>query len=215
MKNIETQNTNQFTKDLAHEFGAGIGQEIFIFIGLAIVIFVRDKVKTFFKKQDLHRTYFKLNSLNDQVKICLTEILEISNADRVLLLQLHNGDSYFGKFKQLKVTLTHQYVKNGVTKIDKVVSLPITYLHRELEALKKTGRLQWLHIEKVEVPCKFYLQNLGVEMYVSKMIRNELDMPLGIFGLHYCNKGYVNILNDSEKKRELEEKLNLLSKLIS
>lgn len=198
---------NDFLFDVVEKIGEGIGEEVVVFFVIVLAVSVRDFLIKKIEVKNLTNFYFSSNNLNILIREKMIEILQLIKADRVLLLQLHNGENYLSKMTKLKCSLTHQYTEKGIAPIDKIVDLPVTYIHRELDALRNTDDFYWLLKDDSFPLCRIYLENMGVECYGAKMIHNKLGLPIAIFGVHYCSFDFLPVMNDKKIQDDLTRKI--------
>lgn len=193
--------------DVSKKIGEGIGEEVVVFFVIVLAVSIRDFLIKKIESKKMTNFYFSSNNINILIREKMIEILQLIKADRVLLLQLHNGENYLSKMTKLKCSLTHQYTEKGITTIDKIIDLPITYIHRELDALRETDDFYWLLKDESFPLCQSYLENMGVECYGAKMIHNKLGLPIAIFGVHYCSFDFLPIMNDKKIQNTLKKKI--------
>ena len=205
----------QFALDLMTKFGEAVSQEVIIFFLVLIVVYLRDKTISYFKALRIKRFYFQENSINSQIKDCLVSILDLMQCDRVILFQLHNGDCFINNQSQLKCTMTHQYTATCIQPIDKIVSMPISYLYREIELLKDSNDYQWILKDEAFPRCKTYLSSTGVELFGYNVIRSKLKVPVAIIGIHYCSFDFLPIINDLPTCSKLASYTNTLHSLLN
>lgn len=201
----KTINNNNFLSNIVDTASQAFTKEVLLFLFVGLFILIREKTKSILKIKKIKKQYFDENSKTDQIRVVLINILKLVQCDRVLLLQFHNGDSFFGNLDQLKVSMTHQITQVEITKIDNIISLPISILHRELETLKKNSeRFEWINKAEAYPLCQKYLDKIGVELYGSKLLINKFGIPLGILGLHFCSNEYIYLLLNETKLKALD-----------
>lgn len=214
-QNTEQSSNNNPINIIVETASQAFTQEVFLFLFVALAIFVREKILHYLKIKKLKMQYFNHNSQSDLIHILLVKIMQKLDADRILLLQFHNGDSFFSNFDQLKVSMTHQITQPQIKNIDNIISLPISIIHRELEACRKNNnKFEWIMREDTFVKCGEYLESIGVELYGSKLLLNKMKVPVGIIGLHYCSKDYIYILADEFKLKLLNDLIIELEQLL-
>lgn len=211
----KTSTINPLIEDLTDSVTRAFTQEVFIVLTVAIIVYIRHKLINFLKRQKLKKQYFNKNCYLDKIQTTMVDLLTISEADRVVLLQFHDGDSFLGDFEQLKVTLTRQVTNKAIVPIPNIIALPISCIYREIEKLKINPReITWIIRDEAYAKCANYLDSIGVELYGAKMLFNKNKIPVGIIGFHFCSKDYIYFLSDEGKVASLDYHISLLEKLL-
>jgi hypothetical protein len=142
-------------------------------------------------------------------------MLNLIDADRILLLQFHNGEHFFGSMTQVKATLSYQIIRPGFARIDKIINWPVSYFYTELELLQASpDDIVWLHVNECPPKCQVYLKSYGIELIGLKAIYNKVNIPIGILGIHFCSQDFIYTISDSDKERTLNNLIQTINNIL-
>lgn len=85
-----------------------------VFIMIAIGAQVYEKLKLHINKKNKKHTIKDLNSMDLKISQKLAEYQTMYKSDRCLFFQFHNGEIYLNNNSILKMSLTHEFNKDGI-----------------------------------------------------------------------------------------------------
>lgn len=125
----------------------------------------------------------------------LGQILNESNADRVVVYQLHNGQEYYSGYSYSKVTITHESLNEGISSIvERVKETPTSLFAEELTLLKTSS--------KPEVPLLITPGSLENSSSKQRLLRDgtagyygyylvDDKKEIGILQIQYCHSDRI------------------------
>lgn len=175
-----------YKKDMAVEIWVAI---IVAVIGPAIITLLQKNINGFQFTKDVEndRKIFEI----------LNTIKKEYHADRVAILQYHNGGNFYSGKSRQKVSMTHESYKETITKslLHKFQDLPVSYFNSMAYHLVKEDKLIQLDVSQIEdIIFKRVLDEHDVKIHVS-------------FGIY---KKYVSIFPN---KDFLSEKQKMVASL--
>lgn len=165
-------------------------------------------------------------------------ILFVTGADRVYILEFHNGTDFSSSILQWKLSCTYELVRNGISRMqDQLQDIKASSMADYLETFYSEKDEMLLDGVKRATVCKlctqcerkctysFDIEDME-ENHLSAMlkmqgiygmyqvgIRNGKGSLVGILGLDYCNKEHWDLIKDDEV--EIPHKLKEVSLQIS
>lgn len=139
-----------------------------------------------------------------ETRVILSRMLEVTQADRSLITQFHNGDTLASGKHFLRMTCTHEVIQPGIASMAaNLQAIPLSRLGADL-ALLSDGEFHIIHRHNYPFDrCRQHLERNGIHHAIQRMIRDQ-DKDIGILGIHYCRESIP------EYTKEIEERLNEL-----
>jgi hypothetical protein len=108
-------------QEIITHFFYGLGQETIAGIGAAVgatIIYVLNKLYLFWKQRKSKRSpsVARLNEIDINVYKVLAEAMVYTSADRVYVIQFHNGTYFLNNTDLLKMSCTHEITKTGISR---------------------------------------------------------------------------------------------------
>lgn len=160
--------------------------------------------------------------VDNEVREIMSRMLELTQADRVILCQFHNGEKFSSGGHFTKITATHEVRMPGISAVSSgVQNFPTSRLSQELSLLKN-GSMHFFHLDETEdVTCKAVMETRGIQTIYQVLIGNE-DSSYGLLILHFCRGKKILSVDQLERinqqtrilKQSLRKESNL-SKLFS
>lgn len=160
----------------------------------------------------------KLTRITEEIDKTLQQVLIYTNADRVNLVQYHNGGKGINKQSFLKMSMTNEQVKVGVRPFmsefkDQFRSV-ISYITKKLNDDGFCYIDDAQEIKELDPGTYEFLVNRGIESKYCMAIHNTQDgSVIGFIGIEYIKKENSKLeLVDQvlkEKQKILETLLNL------
>lgn len=160
----------------------------------------------------------KLTKISMSIDNHLQDILEQTDASRVSLIQYHNGGRSINKQSFLKMSMTNERVKVGVSSVSNIFKdifrSSLSYITRELDDNGYCFIDDVDEMKSLDVSVYESLTERGIESKYTIALKNiENSMVIAYIGIDYIDKGVANkevitkVLN--EKKQIIETLLNL------
>jgi hypothetical protein len=139
-----------------------------------------------------------------ETRVVLSRILEVTQGDRALVAQFHNGDTLASGAHFLRMTCTHEVVQPGTSSMfNNLQGIPLSRLAADL-ALLSDGKFHVIHRHDYPFDrCRQHLEHNGIYHAIQRMIRDQ-DKEIGILAVHYCREV------TPEYTPEMEDRLNEL-----
>lgn len=183
--------------------------EIFLLIGAILAFVIRQKWQTFFKIRTIAKELLSEKGFQERLRQKLSAVLEVSGADRVLVVKFSFYQNLLQNYTETRCSLTHQFVKENITVMDSFKDLYVSQLYREIVDLRDQN-LKWITKEEALPGCAGYMEKIQVTTYAAMMVCSDLGLPLAILGLHYCN----NRKPEPQQVKNTEELFVKIKKLI-
>lgn len=191
---IMTEFVSGISKDVGAFLGAALG-------GLAVYFFHKGKEWWTTRKKKQRNSIPGLVSMDIAVYKHLTELNTTAGSDRAFVIQFHNGTYYINQANQMKMSCTHEIVKDGVSREQEsfkdilLSKVPIA-IH---ELLTKSSVV--FNIDGTET-AYFYqmLRDQGVTRFVGALMK-EKDVVEGFVGISYLDTDATEF--DEEYLKEL------------
>jgi len=125
----------------------------------------------------------------------LGNLLEKSNASRVMVAQFHNGQKYYSGYSYEKLTMTHEAVENGVSAFALTLrDIPLSFYSEEILLAKKNkeyNKITFITPDTlVNSTSKQRMLRNGVEGYYCFMLQTEIDgevRDIGVIFIQYLD----------------------------
>lgn len=151
----------------------------------------------------------KLTKITEEVDLVLAEILKETGADRVNLVQYHNGGRGINKQSFLKMSMTNEQVKFGVKTFmsdfkDQFRSV-LAYFVKELNDSGECYISDVEDLKNIDNSMYDYMKEKGIESKFGIAIRNHEDTVIAFVSVEFINKELADInkidrvLKDSRK----------------
>lgn len=151
----------------------------------------------------------KLIKITEEVDSVLAEILKETGADRVNLVQYHNGGRGINKQAFLKMSITNEQVKFGVKTFmsdfkDQFRSV-LAYFVKELNDNGECYISDVEDLKNIDNSMYDYMKEKGIESKFGIAIRNHEDTVIAFVSVEFINKELADInkidrvLKDSRK----------------
>lgn len=151
----------------------------------------------------------RLTKITEEVDIVLSEILKETGADRVNLVQYHNGGRGINKQAFLKMSMTNEQVKFGVKAFmseskDQFRSV-LAYFVRELNDNNECYISNIEDLKNIDNSMYDYMRGKGIESKFGIAIRNRENTVIAFVSAEFINKELVDlnkidrVLKDSRK----------------
>jgi len=151
----------------------------------------------------------KLIKITEEVDSVLAEILKETGADRVNLVQYHNGGRGINKQAFLKMSITNEQVKFGVKTFmsdfkDQFRSV-LAYFVKELNDNGECYISNVEDLKNIDNSMYDYMKEKGIESKFGIAIRNHEDTVIAFVSVEFINKELADInkidrvLKDSRK----------------
>jgi hypothetical protein len=173
---------NKFKENLREMFAG----EILLLLGAVVGLILRNKWISYRKIKEIANDLLANDGYQESLRAKLAALLIVSEADRVLLVQFHNGSHFFNSDHQIKCSLTHQFLKENILPIPTFKDMMISQIYREVADLKNK-KVVWINKATAFKSCTDYMTKINVTYYGASLVCSDLGMPLAIIGLHYCN----------------------------
>lgn len=156
------------------------------------------KIKAWLEKKTNEKFELSINK-NSLIRDQLAELRALYGADRVLLLQLHNGQYYFSGDGADKLTLTHFTVDVGIAVPDRasarMVNIPYTYLPDLFRRMTEEGVFFVPTSEMADPYAAQMLAMDGVESSICGPIKDRKGLWRGVLFVCFMR---------SEEEKELD-----------
>lgn len=153
--------------------------------------------------QDLGSHVRDQSQLNQDMSELLTRISVKTGADRVVLGQFHNGNYWASGQPWMQLSITHEVVDEGISKIEnQVQAIHVEKLQTEIELLLEN---EFVTIDKNQTElaggCRRHMESIGVNRIFMAMVRGEGNQPVGIVSIQFI-KANTEPTNFDELDRE-------------
>ena len=120
----------------------------------------------------------------------MEQVKELTNCDRIMLFDFHNGEHFADNRSALKTSCTYEVTKYGVTKMQaKAQSIPLSMLPHLLEFLltKESFTINPLVDYKEIQPEYTFCKTLGAESLFFDAIKDSEGSTVGFMLCQYSN----------------------------
>lgn len=159
----------------------------------------------------------KLTKITEEIDKTLQQILIYTDADRVSLVQYHNGGKGVNRQSFLKMSMTNEQVKIGVKPFmsefkDQFRSV-ISYIIKQLNSSGFCYIKDVLDVKELDPGTYEFLNNRGIQSNYSMAIHNDEGTVIAFVWVEYINNSEDKVTKIDkvfkEKQKILETLLNL------
>lgn len=180
--------------------GAGLAGFVGYYVNKSI-----GSIKAHFKKKAERASVPELVKKDIGVYRDLTELLVQTEADRTFVIQFHNGTYYMNKAGQMKMSCTHEIVKDGVSREqDKMQDLLLSKYSSMVNSVIGSPYVE-VCVKKDNYYFAQLLRSQGVETCLLCVIKDD-DIIEGLIGANY--------LEGHDKPKGAEEAIMTFTKKI-
>jgi len=131
---------------------------------------------------------------HSSIVTALDYVMQETEADRVYVLEFHNGEHYFSGRSQQKLSCTYEVVSEGISaECQKLQNIRTSNFHGLIKdiASEKTFKCPQLSEYNEDIAFKSFLESKGVKSMFARPIKTLNGRILGIIGLEYVKEGRV------------------------
>ena len=124
----------------------------------------------------------------------LNFIMEETEADRVYVMEFHNGEHYFSGRSQQKLSCTYETMSDGISsECHSMQNIRISNFHGMVQKIaeEKTFSCEDLEIYNEDIGFKSFLQAKGVKSIFARPIKTLNGKILGVICLEYVKEKRV------------------------
>jgi GAF domain-containing protein len=124
----------------------------------------------------------------------LNYVLDEAQADRVYILEFHNGEHYFSGRSQQKLSCTYEVVSEGISsECQRLQNIRTSNFHGLIETIAREQTFKCPKSEeyKQDIGFKSFLQQKGVKSFFARPIKTLNGKILGIICLEYVKESRV------------------------
>ena len=189
---------------------------------IIFILFWNNKVNPKLKK--IKSLIITKDNLEDKVKIkeILIRIAEITNADRVILKEFHNGEIYASGKHRVKISITSEYVAEGFKSIKhKIQSMPYELMGDQIDYLIE-NKEKYSHIldSELELDRKKSLEFTNISEKKEYLIEGSKikhpDVLYGILTIQYVAKPSFCCFptNDEYRINQIKKYIHILCSIL-
>lgn len=133
-------------------------------------------------------------SLHDNIVSALDFVMEETEADRVYILEFHNGEHYFSGRSQQKLSCTHEVVSEGISaESHNLQNIRISNFHGLIKNIAKGDTFKCPELQKFnsDIAFKSFLESKGVKSLFARPVKTLNGKILGIIALEYVKENRV------------------------
>lgn len=158
----------------------------------------------------------KLTKITEEVDLILNDILKQTGADRVNLVQYHNGGRGIGKQAFLKMSMTNEQVKFGVKAFmpefrDQFRSV-LSFFVKELNDNGQCYIVDVEDLKNVDNSMYDFMVGRGIQAKYGIAIRNHEDTVIAFVSLEFINKELADV---NQIDKILKDKQKVFETLLS
>jgi hypothetical protein len=130
-------------------------------------------------------------SLHSNVIAALEYVMSETEADRVYVLEFHNGEHYFSGRSQQKLSCTYEVVNDGIsTESQKLQNIRISNFHGLIKdiAQEYTFACEDINEYNQDIAFKSFLEGKGVKSLFARPIKTLNGKILGVIALDYVKE---------------------------
>lgn len=157
----------------------------------------------------------KQTRIDDNIRTCLHKILKETDADRVSIVQYHNGGRGLNKQSFLKMSMTCEDTKSGILPIISTFQNQfrsvLAYFVKELNETGKCYIKNSEDMKQIDSGMYEFLVSRDVKSKYGMAIRNkEEDLIIGFICVEYVNKPYEDVDHINEVLIENHNTIEML-----
>jgi hypothetical protein len=117
--------------------------------------------------------------------------MQKTEADRVYVLEFHNGEHYFSGRSQQKLSCTYEVVSEGIScESQKIQNVRISNLHGLVKSIAKEETFICPKVSEYtdDISFKSFLETKGVKSLFAAPIKSLNGKILGVIGLEYVKE---------------------------
>tara|TARA_Y100000114_G_scaffold157285_1_gene188888 strand:+ start:7140 stop:7730 length:591 start_codon:yes stop_codon:yes gene_type:complete len=129
--------------------------------------------------------------LHDNIVSALDFIMDETEADRVYILEFHNGEHYFSGRSQQKLSCTHEVVSEGISaESHNLQNIRISNFHSLIKSIAKSETFRCPELDKFnsDIAFKSFLEGKGVKSLFARPVKTLNGKILGILALEYVKE---------------------------
>lgn len=129
--------------------------------------------------------------LHNNVVTALKFMIEETSADRVFVLEFHNGDQYFSGRGQQKLSCTYEYVNDGISvECQRLQNIRISNFHGLMNSISREETFVCPDTEKYkgDLTFKSLLQSKGVKSLFARPIKTLNGKIIGVLCIEYVKE---------------------------
>jgi GAF domain-containing protein len=133
-------------------------------------------------------------SLHDNIVSALDFVMEETEADRVYILEFHNGEHYFSGRSQQKLSCTHEVVSEGISaESHNLQNIRISNFHCLIKSIANGDTFKCPELQKFnsDIAFKSFLESKGVKSLFARPVKTLNGKTLGIIALEYVKENRV------------------------
>jgi hypothetical protein len=186
---------------------------------LVLLIMLKEYIQAYIKnknkKGDINKNIISVAQEGEMTNNYLDSLLQKYNADRVYIMQFHNGGSYYSGKDMQKITINHEVTANGVSpKLHFFQSIPITTLASFINDALKDQALYKNKQEMSGITLKHHAERYGIQSMIGVPLYKN-NMLIAILGLDWVKMCAPNFCEDdpdsyNKLKQELSDLVNYL-----
>lgn len=130
-------------------------------------------------------------NLHSNVVSALEYVQQETEADRVYVMEFHNGEHYFSGRSQQKLSCTYEVVSDGISaECQKLQNIRISNFHGLIKdiAQEKTFTCPDIKEYNQDIAFKSFLESKGVQSVFARPIKTLNGRILGVIALDYVKE---------------------------
>jgi GAF domain-containing protein len=130
-------------------------------------------------------------NLHSNVVSALEYVQQETEADRVYVMEFHNGEHYFSGRSQQKLSCTYEVVSDGISaECQKLQNIRISNFHGLIKdiAQEKTFACPDIKEYNQDIAFKSFLESKGVQSVFARPIKTLNGRILGVIALDYVKE---------------------------
>lgn len=182
-----------FTVENAKNIAEVVGT--IIVFGAVFIVTIKQFIKKALEEINSRKTDWKdlpqRADLDRRILERMEQVKELSNCDRIMVFDFHNGEHFADNRSALKTSCTYEVTKYGVTKMQaKAQSIPLSMLPHLLEFLlgKESFTINPLEDYKEIQPEHSFCKSLGAESMFFDAIKDSEGSVVGFMLCQYSHK---------------------------
>lgn len=130
-------------------------------------------------------------NLHSNIVSALEYVMQETEADRVYVMEFHNGEHYFSGRSQQKLSCTYEVVSDGISaECQRLQNIRISNFHGLIKdiAQEKTFVCPDLQEYNQDIAFKSLLESKGIQSVFARPIKTINGRILGVIGLDYVKE---------------------------